>query len=68
MALPKPVSLQLAVQGSRSKINWACNAKLEYQAPDVDMVNLLSASQKVIENISGLSFTMIVVFQTDLGR
>ncbi|KAG9223419.1 hypothetical protein CCMSSC00406_0007606 [Pleurotus cornucopiae] len=32
--LQTPLSLQLAVQGSRSKINFGCRAKLEYQDTD----------------------------------
>ncbi|KDQ32396.1 hypothetical protein PLEOSDRAFT_1111144 [Pleurotus ostreatus PC15] len=32
IALAKPIPLQLAVQGSRTKINWSCKASISYQA------------------------------------
>ncbi|KAJ8457109.1 hypothetical protein ONZ45_g18448 [Pleurotus djamor] len=44
IALEKPIPLQLAVQGSRSKINYSCRASLEYQDVsedrDFDVINI----------------------------
>ncbi|KAG9222581.1 hypothetical protein CCMSSC00406_0000541 [Pleurotus cornucopiae] len=46
VALAKPIPLQLAVQGSRTKINWSCKANISYQTVDeeraFDVINISS--------------------------
>ncbi|KAF4564444.1 hypothetical protein EYR36_002378, partial [Pleurotus pulmonarius] len=38
IALAKPIPLQLAVQGSRTKINWSCKANISYQTINEERV------------------------------
>ncbi|KAG9221453.1 hypothetical protein CCMSSC00406_0010144 [Pleurotus cornucopiae] len=44
VALAKPIPLQLAVQGSHTKINWSCKANISYQSIDeermFDVINI----------------------------
>ncbi|KZT23381.1 hypothetical protein NEOLEDRAFT_1030872, partial [Neolentinus lepideus HHB14362 ss-1] len=46
MELEKPLPVQLAIQGSRSKVNWGAKACLQYQTIDseryFDLINLQS--------------------------